>query len=280
MPIRPIEPGDRDLLAAGFERLSQDSRYRRFFAEIPALTDRQLDYLTRIDHRDHEALIAIDPQTGDAIGVARYVRTGPGVAEPAVVVADDWHRRGIGSALLDRLVERALEEGITRFAAPVLAENRPAIRTLERLGETTIERRGSEVELTIELRAEVEEPSSPAHALLRAVAAGTVEVALTFWHRIAPRQGLPREQLENVIVVGLEGDDRVALEVGWSLARARQSRLVLVAALLLDAAIETRARLIVVGDTGGDEGIAGRLLGSTWDHVSHHAPCDVLIGRR
>src|SRR5687768_11845215 len=115
--IRPLEPTDRELLAAGFERLSPESRYRRFFAAIPRLTERQLDYLTQVDQQDHVALVAVDDAAGDMIGVARFVRTAPGVAEPAVVVADDWHGRGVASALLDRLVERAQEEGIQRFVA-------------------------------------------------------------------------------------------------------------------------------------------------------------------
>ena len=107
--IRPIEPDDRAALVAGFERLSAESRYRRFFGPITHLSERDLDYLTRVDHHDHEALVAFEDGTGDGVGVARYVRTGPDVAEPAIVVADDWHGRGAGSRLLDALVKRAQE---------------------------------------------------------------------------------------------------------------------------------------------------------------------------
>jgi GNAT superfamily N-acetyltransferase len=136
--IRPLEPDDRALLVAGFERLSPESRYRRFFGPMPHLRSRDVEYLTNVDHHDHEALVAVDPDTGDGVGVARYVRTGPGVAEPALVVVDDWQGRGLGSRLLDRLVERAQDEGVTRFEAPVLADNPEAIRVFERLGRTTI----------------------------------------------------------------------------------------------------------------------------------------------
>src|SRR4051794_17974634 len=92
--VRAIDPDDRDLLAAAFERLSPESRYRRFFSPLQRLSSRQLDHLTRVDHVDHEALLAIDEDAGDLVGVARYVRTGPGEAEPAMVVADDWQGRG------------------------------------------------------------------------------------------------------------------------------------------------------------------------------------------
>ena len=278
--IRPIEPEDRERLVEGFERLSPESRYRRFFAAIPRLTSRQLDYLTQVDHHDHEALVAIDPGSGRLVGVARYARTGPGVAEPAIVVADDWHGRGVASELLDRLVQRAIDEGVERFEAPVLASNAEAIHVLRRLGDTTIEHRGIESELTIELRPPA--PASPLRALLRAVAEGVVDPALTIWHRSAPRRGLPSDALENVVVA-----DADAAEAAGEIVRARGARLVIaprgprdLAAQLLDLAHEHRARLVVVADDAEDEGVAGRLLGSAWDHVSHHAPCDVLITRR
>ena len=137
MVIRPIEPEDREALAEGFERLSPESRYRRFFAPVAHLSERDLDLLTRVDHHDHEALVALVPATGEGIGVARYVRTGADVAEPAIVVLDDWQGRGVGTRLLDALVERARDEGVRRFEALVLAYNAEAIHLLSSLGETT-----------------------------------------------------------------------------------------------------------------------------------------------
>ncbi|MGA8717135.1 MAG: GNAT family N-acetyltransferase, partial [Solirubrobacteraceae bacterium] len=122
MVIRPIEPADRELLRAGFERLSERSRYLRFQTPLTELGDDQLAYLTDVDHHDHEALLALADED-DAVGVARFVRVSDGVAECAIVVADDWQNRGLGGQLLERLVERAREEGVDRFTALVLAEN-------------------------------------------------------------------------------------------------------------------------------------------------------------
>src|SRR3954452_20060284 len=124
--IRPIAPSDRDAVADGLHRLSPESRYRRFFAPVPELSDRDLDYLTRVDHHHHEALVALDADTGIGVGVARFVQTGDGRAEPAMVVVDDWQGRGVAAVLLDALVARAREEGVQRFVAPVLADNRGA----------------------------------------------------------------------------------------------------------------------------------------------------------
>src|SRR5919107_1663133 len=112
--VRPIEPEDRAALVAAFERLSPETRYRRFFGPVNELSRRALDHLTVVDHADHEALVALDEE--DAIvGVARYVRIGEGEAEPAIVIADDWQGRGLGSRLLALLVERARAERIERF---------------------------------------------------------------------------------------------------------------------------------------------------------------------
>lgn len=187
--IRPIRPDDRRGLAEGFRRLSPESRYRRFFTSKASLGRRELDYLTEIDHHDHEALLAIDPASGDGVGVARYVRTGPGVAEPAIVVADDWQRRGVGTALLLALIERARAEGIVRFEAPVLASNRDAIRVLEHVGEATRSQSGSELVLTIDLP----DPAPPGHwrELLGHFGAGALEPARTLIQLL--RQG--RDQL-------------------------------------------------------------------------------------
>jgi GNAT superfamily N-acetyltransferase len=114
--VRPIAPDDRAALAAGFARLSPESRFRRFLSPKKQLTEDDLDVLTRVDHHDHEALVALEADTGEGIGVARFVRTGPDRAEPAVVVADDWQGRGVGTLLLDLLAERAWEEGSARSA--------------------------------------------------------------------------------------------------------------------------------------------------------------------
>jgi GNAT superfamily N-acetyltransferase len=100
--IRPIRPDDRAELAAGMERLSHGSRYRRFLSPADELSEQELDYRTRVDHHDHEALVARDPESGEGVGVARFVRSAsdPEAAEFAVPVADDWHGRGVGTVLL------------------------------------------------------------------------------------------------------------------------------------------------------------------------------------
>ncbi len=133
--IRQGHSSDRELLLRGFERLSPESRYRRFLAPVTELTEGMVRYLTEIDHHDHEAMIAIDEQTGEGIGVARYVRDleRPEVAEVAVTVIDDWQGRGLGTLLAEVISARAREEGITSFTALMLAANEEMLDILRRL---------------------------------------------------------------------------------------------------------------------------------------------------
>ena len=107
--VRPIRPDDRAELAAGMRRLSPESRYRRFFTPTSELSESQLTYLTEVDHHDHEALVAVDPETDHGIGVSRFIRSSEDreLAEVAVAVADSWQGHGVATALLDRLAERA-----------------------------------------------------------------------------------------------------------------------------------------------------------------------------
>jgi GNAT superfamily N-acetyltransferase len=174
--VRPIERSDSDLLRRGFERLSDESRYRRFLSAVSRLSESQLRYLTDVDHHDHEALIAIEPGSGAAVAVARYVRTGAETAEFAVTVVDDWQGRGLGTAMLELLTGRARDEGIRRFGALLLAENDEMLELLGRLGPVRIlSREQGTVAVDVEL------PPGGAgerlRSVLRLVAAGRVQAA-------------------------------------------------------------------------------------------------------
>ncbi len=154
LSVRPIRPSDRELLARYVEGLSVATRYRRFLGPTQRLTDRELTGLTVLDHHAREALVALD-DAGELIGVARYIELDdePGMAEVAIVIADRWQHRGVGTALLSRLIGRASAEGIHTFAASCLADNAEVIALFRELGEAV--RRtgggGGAVELEISL---------------------------------------------------------------------------------------------------------------------------------
>jgi GNAT superfamily N-acetyltransferase len=153
--LRPIEPDDKQRLVDAFHRLSLESRYRRFFRVAPELSPAMVAYLTEVDHHDHEAIVAIDPERGDQLAVARYIRSrdDPASAEVAVTVVDDWQGRGLGKAVLEALVGRARKNGVRRFTAIAQANNPASIHLVQALGEHRSSHNGGYVELTVELPA-------------------------------------------------------------------------------------------------------------------------------
>jgi GNAT superfamily N-acetyltransferase len=174
LEIRPIEPGDKEAMVAAFERLSDESRYRRFMTPHGRLSAAELRYFTEVDHHGHEALVAIDPLTQAGIGVARYIRSkdDPSVAELAVAVIDDWQGRGVGSRLVAALARRALQEDITRFSAYVLADNELMLNLLRDLGNVKVlHKELGTVELTVDLS---ESGIDRIKRLLAAVASGEI----------------------------------------------------------------------------------------------------------
>jgi len=173
--VRPVRPDDKELFVRGWQRFGEESRYRRFMGAKGGLTKRDLAYFTEVDHVDHEALGALDAETGEGVGVARYVRLGEGsdVAEAAVAVVDDWQGRGLGGALLRRLTRRAREHGIDRFHASLFAFNKGMLALFGGLGEMTVRRGGGmdEIEIDVELPCESGDCLQTA---LRAAAEGQV----------------------------------------------------------------------------------------------------------
>jgi RimJ/RimL family protein N-acetyltransferase len=156
--IRPIRSDDGHRLQAAHSRLSAESRYRRFLGPKPTLTAADARYLVDVDGADHFALVATVPfgdPDGDIVAVTRFIRAtdDPQVAEFAIVVGDDYQRAGLATEMLDRLARAALERGVCRFRAIMLADNLAVRRMLERLaaGELHEVRRGSLSEIEIRL---------------------------------------------------------------------------------------------------------------------------------
>lgn len=153
--IRQVEPEDAAQLKIGFEHLGAVSRYRRFLTPVDDLSPRQLSYLTHVDHVSHEAIAALDSVTGAGIGIARYVRDpdDPHQAEVAIVVADAWQGRGVGTALMERLAARARAAGVERITARMLVGNNAARAVIARAADILSEaREAGTVSLIAQLR--------------------------------------------------------------------------------------------------------------------------------
>ena len=152
--VRAVRPEDKPLFARGWERFGDESRYKRFMGVKRKLSTGELSFFTEIDHIDHEAIGALDPETGEGLGVARYVRDAdrPHAAEAAVSVIDAMQGRGLGGVLLRRLCDRAAQNGIRVFTAELLASNHTMLHLFEKLGAVRVTgRNGAELDIDVEL---------------------------------------------------------------------------------------------------------------------------------
>jgi CheY-like chemotaxis protein/GNAT superfamily N-acetyltransferase len=141
MTARMIEPADADMHQIFVTGLSDRSRYLRFFSGIKSLSPYILRELTSPDFPHSHAIIGTIGLDGieTEIGVARYAPTGkPGVAEFAVVVADDWQGLGIASHLLRGIILSATIAGFELLEGVVLSENRDMLTLAKNMGFHTV----------------------------------------------------------------------------------------------------------------------------------------------
>jgi len=140
--LRPIRPEDEPKMVKFHERLSEQSVYLRYFRSFQLDQRVEHERLTRICYVDYDRSLALvvehtNPETGEAeiLAAGRLTRLqNPEEAEFAMLVRDDFQRRGVGTALLDHLLKFGRDEGIKRVVAYMLPENRGMIHISEKLG--------------------------------------------------------------------------------------------------------------------------------------------------
>jgi RimJ/RimL family protein N-acetyltransferase len=134
--IRRLSQGEQRPVLQVFEGLSERSRRLRFLGPKPLLREAELERLVDVGCCGRQAVVATDPATAEAVGIARYVRLGAdrATAEVAFEVVDEWQGRGVARRLVDALRVVAREEGITRLHATVAPGNTAALALMRRLG--------------------------------------------------------------------------------------------------------------------------------------------------
>ena len=132
--IRPIRHDDIEQLRALHGRLSPQSIYFRFFSPIPRVPEAQLHRLAEVDYRERFALVA--ELDGLVVAVVRYdsSKSEPTAAEVAFVVEDDQQRRGLATVMLEHLAAVARSNGIERFDAETLPDNRAMMDVFRHAG--------------------------------------------------------------------------------------------------------------------------------------------------
>jgi RimJ/RimL family protein N-acetyltransferase len=141
--VVPFLPANREALEQEYKQLSQQTRFDRFLAAVPELSETMLDQLVnRVDGVDHVALVLLivtEDGTELPLGLARIIRypDDPTAADVAVTVVDEWQGRGVATALLEVLI-RQRPQGLDRIVTVVSASNAASLALLRRLGEVEV----------------------------------------------------------------------------------------------------------------------------------------------
>ncbi|MBI2748887.1 MAG: bifunctional acetate--CoA ligase family protein/GNAT family N-acetyltransferase [Burkholderiales bacterium] len=144
--VRPIRPDDAQMLQDLVHSLSPESRYFRFVSSITELPPTMLARFTLIDYDREMALVAVFrertagsdgeiTETERIVGVSRYI-TNPDQSscEFALVVADDFNGKGLGSRLMLSIMDVAREKGLSEIDGLVLANNPGMLKLMRSLG--------------------------------------------------------------------------------------------------------------------------------------------------
>jgi acetyltransferase len=134
--IRPIRPEDAEIEQQFIRDLSSEAKYFRFMSSLQELTPDMLVRFTQIDYHNEMALIAVrqTDKTEEEIGVARYVTNlDKKSCEFALVVSDQWQRKGIGHHLMRILMETARDRGLERMQGEVLRDNFKMLELIKNL---------------------------------------------------------------------------------------------------------------------------------------------------
>jgi len=126
LSLRHIVPGDTVKEQAFVRKLSTQSRYFRFHGSIKELNPDDLETFTHPDPLDTEALIILynGGKIEEEIGVARFMIDPDTIScEFAIVVADEWQKRGLGARLMKALIKHAQSRGIKRIHGSVMESN-------------------------------------------------------------------------------------------------------------------------------------------------------------
>lgn len=132
--IRPIRPDDAPRLVEHVQRVSEESRRRRFFSRLRRLDPRIAHRLANVDFNVRAAFVACYPGEDTVRATGRYERTSDAEAEVAFLVEDALQGQGVGRLLLHALVDHACRHEIRRLVAVVLAENGAMLHVLRTAG--------------------------------------------------------------------------------------------------------------------------------------------------
>jgi acetyl coenzyme A synthetase (ADP forming)-like protein len=152
--LRPATPEDQDALSKFFHDLSIESRYRRFLSASAPGPEWIARLLSESDPRAAMTLVVTRVTDGETriVATGSYIAHDTQTAEVALVVADTFHRKGLGTLLLERLTLLAVRHGFVRFWAITAVDNKPMLDLFHESGfeiRDHPERGGIEIDLAL-----------------------------------------------------------------------------------------------------------------------------------
>jgi acetyltransferase len=135
--LRPVRPEDADMIQEFVRHLSSQTKHTHFQENFRELSSEILKRLTHIDYDREMVLIVthIHNEKETMIGMAQYAATlNPEECEAIIVVADEWHSKGIATRLMNRLIEVAKEKALKKITATIPAINADDLAFARSLG--------------------------------------------------------------------------------------------------------------------------------------------------
>jgi len=136
--LRLTRPSDAPRVRAFLERLTPETRLRRFFVAMPEIDERQVQHFTFYNPRERVVLAATAPLEGveEIVGLADVALVDTGVAELGLVIDDAHQGRGVGQVLVQSVARLAASYGATHLKAEMLDHNEPMLKLMQELGRT------------------------------------------------------------------------------------------------------------------------------------------------
>ncbi|MEM1325175.1 MAG: GNAT family protein [Bacteroidota bacterium] len=135
LQLRPIHPKDGAQAADFKSRVSPESIYNRFLGYLPPLSKEVIERFTEVDYEREIAMVAesIEDEK-EPVAVARLASLEGSRAELAIIIADAWQRKGLGTLLIQYMVKVAIKMKFDTIYASYFAENKAIEKLMQRNG--------------------------------------------------------------------------------------------------------------------------------------------------
>ena len=136
--LRLTRPSDARAVREFLERLTPETRQRRFLSPMPRVPQAVVDHFTFYDPRERLVIAATTPGSGgeEIVGLGDVSFVATGIAEIGMVVEEEHQSRGIGRLLTEAVASLALSRAATHLKAEMLDSNPAVLKLLSAIGAT------------------------------------------------------------------------------------------------------------------------------------------------